>query len=76
MRRFFFDYRAKDGSLFDYRGQEFHSIPAALEFAESIAQDLMHSLTRNWRGWSVEVRNAQGERYFSVPVDNQELRAM
>jgi Domain of unknown function (DUF6894) len=69
MTRFFFDYRAKDQSLLDYRGQEFHSIQAALEFAQTTAQDLTLSLAENWAGWTVEVSNAQGERYFSVPVD-------
>ena len=76
MKRFFFDYKTKDQSLFDYRGQEFHSIQAALEFAQAMAYDLTHSLTENWAGWSVEVSSAEGERYFSVPIENHELRAM
>ena len=76
MKRFFFDYRTKDQSLFDYGGQEFHSIHAALEFAHAVAHDLTHSLTENWSGWSVEVKNAEGARYFSVPIEGQELIAM
>ena len=46
-----------------------------MEFAEAIAQDLKHSLTENWRGWNVEVRNATGMRLLSLPVDSPELEA-
>ena len=75
MTRFFFDYTAKEQSLLDYGGHEFRSSQAAIEFAEAIAQDLKHSLTENWRGWSVEVRNVAGMRLLSVPVDSPELEA-
>jgi hypothetical protein len=75
MTRFFFDYTTKEQSLLDYGGHEFQSSRHALEFAEAIAQDLKHSLTANWLGWSVEVRNAHGMRLHSLPVDSQELEA-
>jgi hypothetical protein len=75
MTRFFFDYTAKEQSLLDYGGHEFRSSQAAIEFAEAIAQDLKHSLTENWLGWSVEVRNANGMRLLSLPVDSPELEA-
>jgi hypothetical protein len=75
MTRFFFDYTAKEQSLLDYGGHEFSSSQGAIEFAEAIAHDLKHSLTENWRGWSVEVRNATGMRLLSLPVDSPELEA-
>ena len=75
MTRFFFDYTAKEQSLLDYGGHEFRSPQAAIEFAEAIAHDLKHSLSENWRGWSVEVRNAMGMRLLSLPVDSPELEA-
>jgi hypothetical protein len=75
MTRFFFDYTAKEQSLLDYGGHEFPSSGAAIEFAEAIAHDLKHSLSGNWLGWCVEVRNASGNTLLSLPVDSHELEA-
>lgn len=75
MKRFFFDYLAQDQSLLDYRGQEFRNVQGAVEFAEAIAQDLKQSLTHNWDGWCVEVRNAAGEQFLCLPVESETLRA-
>ena len=75
MIRFFFDYTARDQSLFDYRGQEFQSPEAAIEFADAIAQDLKHSLSEDWTGWAVEVRNAENQKFFEIPVGMRELDA-
>jgi len=70
MKRFFFDYTTKDQSLYDYRGDEFVSTQGAIEFAQATAQVLNHSLSGSWAGWSIEVRNAEGTKFFSVPVGN------
>ena len=75
MTRFFFDYTAKDRSLLDYLGDEFRSPQAAVDYAETIAENLKHSLTEDWTGWSIDVRNAQGTRLFSVGVDTAGLMA-
>jgi len=69
MKRYFFDYKAKDQSLYDYQSDEFLSSKHAFEFAEATAQSLKNSLNGNWKGWSVEVRNAEGRKLFSLPVD-------
>lgn len=69
MKRFFFDYTAKNQSLFDYRGQEFGSAAGAIEFAQEIAQSLTHSLSTDWEGWSVEVRGVDGEKVFCLPIE-------
>jgi hypothetical protein len=71
VNRYFFDYTARDESLLDYRGHEFRTIQGAIEFAHEIAQDLNHSLSTKWIGWSVEVRNADGKKFISVPVNSQ-----
>ena len=71
VNRYFFDYMAKDDSLLDYRGHEFRTVQGAIDFAREIAQDLNQSLSTKWIGWSVEIRNAKGEKFFSVPVDGQ-----
>jgi hypothetical protein len=70
MKRFFFDYTTKDQSLYDYRGDEFVNTQSAIEFAQATAQILTHSLSGDWVGWSIEVRNAEGKKYFSLPVGN------
>jgi hypothetical protein len=73
--RFFFDYTTEYRSLFDYHGEEFKRLEGASEFALAIAQNLTNSLTGDWAGWSVEVRNAEGKKFFSFPVDNAGLAA-
>jgi hypothetical protein len=70
MTRFFFDYRTSDQALYDYGGQEFRSVQSAEEFAQMIVQDLSYSLTTDWNGWSVEVRDAEGRRFLSLPVEH------
>jgi hypothetical protein len=66
--RFFFDYTTKDQSLYDYEGNEFRNSQSAIEFAEAMAQFLRDGLTSEWSGWSVEVRDAEGKKFFSSPV--------
>lgn len=68
MARFFFDYRTKDRSMYDFCGDEFESPVSAIEFAQSTAQLLAHSLYSDWRGWSIEVRDPMGKKLFSLPV--------
>jgi hypothetical protein len=67
--RFFIDYKREDQSLYDYQGDEFISSKDAFDFAEETAQSLKNKLDGDWIGWSVEVRDAGGRKYFSVPVD-------
>jgi CheY-like chemotaxis protein len=66
--RFFFDYTSPDRSLLDYRGDEFLSPDDALDFAEATTQTMKSDLNGNWMGWSVEVRSADGIKYFTLPV--------
>ena len=66
--RFFFDYTTTGQSLSDYQGDEFPNAEAALNFAEATVQTLKNNLNGDWIGWSVEVRNAEGTKYISLPV--------
>jgi CheY-like chemotaxis protein len=66
--RFFFDYTARDQSLRDYQGDEFLSAKDAFDFAEATARNLKNNLNGDWRGWSVEVRDAEGKVHFSLPA--------
>jgi hypothetical protein len=66
--RFFFDYVKKDESLLDYRGDDFSSAQSAIHYAQDVAQYLKHSLTEDWLDWSVEVRNAEGLKFWTAHV--------
>jgi hypothetical protein len=66
--RFYLDYRQGDKSLYDYDGDDFLSLGDVCEFAIATAQSLKHSLSDDWSGWSVEVRNPQGNMVFSVII--------
>jgi hypothetical protein len=64
MKHFFFDLTTNDKSLYDYRGGEFASFQSAVDFAQEMARMLKRSLSGEWSGWSVEVRNAEGRKFF------------
>jgi CheY-like chemotaxis protein len=66
--QFFFDYTTSYRSLRDYQGHEFSNFEAAGDFAEATAQTLRNNLNDDWKDWLVEVRNAEGTKYFSLPV--------
>jgi hypothetical protein len=68
MTRYFFDFTSQNQSLCDYHGDEFLSTHAACQFAEVIAQDLKYSPDGKWADWLVEVRNAEGQKFLSLPV--------
>jgi hypothetical protein len=75
MKRFFFDYTTRNETLLDYGGQEFRSAQGALQFAEEIALSLKNSMSNSWTGWTVEVRNPEGKRFYSLPVEGEGLSA-
>jgi CheY-like chemotaxis protein len=66
--RFFFDYKARHHSIYDYNGNYFGSSKDAFDFAQSTAELLKNSLNGDWIGHSVEVRDAVGKKYFSIPI--------
>lgn len=67
--RFFIDYTAEGQSIYDYHGEEFLSSDDVLDFAQATAQSLQNHLGNRWKGWSVEVRSAEGKKIFSLPID-------
>lgn len=69
--RYFFDYTTEGQSLLDYRGDEFLSAQGAIEFAEATAQLLTNNLAGDWRGWTVEVRNALGNKLVSFQIGDR-----
>lgn len=67
--RFFFDFSQKNCSLNDYQGVEFLTFQSAREYADAIACHMQNSLRGEWIGWRVDVRNADGVTFFSMPVE-------
>ena len=73
MGKYFFD-RVRDGRAeYDYHGRIFPTPEKARQLAELIAIDLEIEPDGRWLGWAVDVRNAHGERFFTIPVRASEL---
>jgi two-component system, chemotaxis family, chemotaxis protein CheY len=66
--RFFFDYKPKHHSIYDYNGRDFRNAQDAFDFAEATAQ-LLKMMSGDWINYSIEVRDAEDKKYFSVPVE-------
>ncbi len=75
MVRYFFDCIATDQSLYDYKGSEFPSPESARDFAEAMAQNLRDSLNKEWSAWSIDVRNAEGKRLITLPIETSQIAA-
>jgi hypothetical protein len=68
MTRFFFDYATYGQSLYDYSGDEFRTTNAAVEYARAIAENLKYSLSNDWMGWWIEIRDVKGIKLSTVAV--------
>jgi len=66
--RFFFDVLSQNSRTYDYHGREFVRPEDAAQMAELIAADLGVSDTEQWVGSQVQVRNADNETLYTVPV--------
>ena len=66
--RFFFDFTGKNQSLNDYQGVEFRTFHSASEYADAVTDHMRNSLGGEWTGWRVDVRNADGMKFSSMPV--------
>jgi CheY-like chemotaxis protein len=66
--RFFFDYKAERDTIYDFKGEDFRDDQSALEFAEATVHHLKASLKGDWNTYAVEVRDAEGKKYFSLPI--------
>jgi hypothetical protein len=75
MKQYFFDRVCSTKSEYDYHGRALPTPEKARQFAELIALDLGIEPEGTWSGWSIDVRNAVGQRFFSIPVREPELAA-
>jgi hypothetical protein len=73
MSKYFFDRVTSDRAEYDYHGRAFSSPEYARQLAELIALDLEIEPDGRWSGWFVDVRDAYGERFFTIPVREPEL---
>lgn len=64
----YLDLLTKGEHLYDYKGNEFLSANDAYDFAETTVEVLKNELDGAWSGWLVEVRNAEGRKFFSLPI--------
>jgi hypothetical protein len=72
MRRFFFDVCTTSGPLPDYEGQEFHLDEDVRKYAEHFVLKLQASDLFVWAGATAEVRNGDGKKLFSIPVQESD----
>jgi hypothetical protein len=73
--RFFYDYTSADDAILDYKGQEFKSPAPAIDYGRTIADHLRHALNENWHGWTIAIRNIQGETVHQLIIGSLELEA-
>lgn len=76
MTRFYFDYTKHNRAMYDFEGAEFQDLRGAIEFAETIAQDFKSCSSGAWIGWSIEVLNAQGEKFHSLRIESAAVIAL
>jgi len=73
MSKYFFDRVSQGRAEYDYHGRAFPTPENARELAELIALDLEIETDGRWSGWSIDVRNTYGERFFMIPVREPEF---
>jgi len=72
---YFFDRVGTGRSEYDYKGIIFQTPEMARQMAELIALDLGIESDGSWVGWRVDVLDARGKKFFSVPVGTSALAA-
>jgi hypothetical protein len=68
MYKYFFDLVGPHCCEYDYKGAFFSAPEQALPYAELLALDLEIDMDGQWSGWTVQVCDAQGHEFCSVPV--------
>jgi hypothetical protein len=75
MSKYFFDLIWCDQRAYDYQGRDFSAPAEARDMAELIALDLEIEADARWAGWAIDVRNANNEHFFTIPVRGPEFVA-
>jgi Domain of unknown function (DUF6894) len=66
MDRFFFHLASKDDTIFDTNGREFSDLAAAHRHAMQLIHKLVVLDDMDWRGWSINVADANNQSALSV----------
>jgi hypothetical protein len=75
MNRYFFDVAARSCTHYDYKGRELDRPDQARDIAELIALDIECIDGDGTAGMEVQVRNAGGQKLFSIPIRDCALAA-
>ena len=75
MHKYFFDIISQHRRQFDYQGRTLAGPEQARSYAELLALDLEMNVDGQWSGWAVDVRDARGRQFCSVPVRYPDLVA-
>jgi hypothetical protein len=75
MKKYFFDRIGQGCSEYDFSGHDFAEAEKALQLAQLLALDLEVGGREEFVGGSINVRNADGHKLFSVPIGEPELAA-
>jgi hypothetical protein len=73
--KYFFDLVGQQQSEYDYQGRVFSASVGALKLAELMALNLEFEGQGKWSGWRINVRDAYGRQFFSIPIQEADLIA-
>jgi hypothetical protein len=75
MNKYFFDRIGQGCSEYDFCGHDFAEAEKAFQLAQLLAIDLEVGGGDEFAGGSINVRNADGHKLFSVPIGEPERAA-
>ena len=75
MKKYFFDRVGQSCSEYDFRGREFADAQNALALAQLLALDLGVEGQEEFLGGTINVRNADGHKLFTVVICDGEAMA-
>ncbi len=75
MKKYFFDRVGQGCSEYDFRGRDFAEPQKAYQLAQLLALDMEVGGGDEFFGGSINVRNADGHKLFSVPIRQPEAIA-
>ena len=75
MNRYFFDVATNSSMHYDYKGRELERPDQARDMAELIALDIECIDGDNSSGAEVQVRNAGGQKLFTISIRDCSLQA-
>jgi hypothetical protein len=75
MKKYFFDVVSDKGPEYDFSGHEFAEPQKAFQLAQLLALDLEVGAGDDFSGGMIAVRNADGQKLYSVRIREPDLIA-